>query len=108
MIIDDPPGQRESPAADRRATLDDLFMRTALRRPDALALTDPPNREAFSDGPSRRLTYAEADRMIWAIAVRLREMGLAGDAIVGLQIANTVESVLALLAVWRAGLIGMP
>jgi|SRR5262245_34060644 len=83
-------------------------MRAALRRPDAIALTDPPNREAFTDGPPRRLTYAEADRMISAIAAMLRHTGLAGDAIVSLQIANTVESVLALLAVWRAGLIGMP
>src|SRR5262245_64076843 len=102
MIIDDPPGQQEIPAADRRATLDDLFMRAALRRPDAIALTDPPNREAFTDGPPRRLTYAEADRMISAIAAMLRHTGLAGDAIVSLQIANPVESVLALLAVWRA------
>src|SRR5262249_16659457 len=108
MIIDDPRDNREIAAADGRATLDDLFRRTALRRPDALALTDPPNREAFSDGPPRRLTYAEADRMISAIAGRLRRMGLTGGAIVGLQIANTVESVLTLLAVLRAGLIGMP
>ena len=35
-------------------------------------------------------------------------MGLRQDAIVGLQLANTVESVLVLLAVLRAGLIAMP
>src|SRR5262245_25733500 len=108
IIIDDPQGHREIAAADGRATLDDLFRRTALRRPDAMALTDPPNREAFTDGPPRRLTFAEADRMISAIAAMLRQMSLRGDAIVGLQIANTVESVLTLLAVLRAGLIVMP
>src|SRR5947209_11342277 len=89
-------------------TLDDLFRRTAARRPDDIALADPPNRESFTDGAPRRLTYAQADRMISAIAGRLRRIGLNTDAIVGLQIANTVENVLTLLAVLRAGLIAMP
>jgi hypothetical protein len=91
-----------------RATLDDLFRLTAMRRPHAIALIDPPNRETFTDGPVRRLTYAQADRTINAIAGRLRRIGLNTDAIVGLQLANTVESVLTLLAVLRAGLIAMP
>ncbi len=46
--------------------------------------------------------------MISAIAGRLRRIGLHADAIVGLQLANTVESVLTLLAVLRAGMIAMP
>ena len=49
-------------------TLDDLFRRTAARRPDAIALADPPDRESFTDGPPRRLTYAETDRIVSAIA----------------------------------------
>ena len=69
-----------------RATLDDLFRRAATRRPDALALIDPPNRDALHRRPPRRLTYAQADRMISAIAGRLRRIGLRTDAIVGLQI----------------------
>jgi acyl-CoA synthetase (AMP-forming)/AMP-acid ligase II len=90
------------------AALDDLFRAAAARRPDAIALTDPPNRARFTDGAARQLTYAEADRMISAIAGRLRQMGLHADAVVGLQIANTVESVLTFLAVLRAELIAMP
>jgi hypothetical protein len=90
------------------ATLDDLFRRAAARRPDAIALIDPPNRDGFTDGKAQRLTYREADRMISAIVGRLRQMNLPTDAIVGLQIANTVESVLAFMAVLRAGLIAMP
>src|SRR5262249_2183360 len=35
-------------------------------------------------------------------------MGLSNDAIVGIQAANTVESVLSVLGVLRAGLIAMP
>ena len=46
--------------------------------------------------------------MVSAIAGRLRRIGLHTDAIVGLQLANTVESVLTLLGVLRAGLIAMP
>jgi hypothetical protein len=90
------------------ATLDDLFRAAAARRPDAIALTDPPDRARFTDGAARQLTYGEADRMISAIAGRLRQMNLHADAVVGLQIANTVDSVLAFMAVLRAELIAMP
>jgi hypothetical protein len=108
VILDDP---RSGPAPTRiggRATLDGLLRRAALRRPDAIALIDPINRESFTDGWPRSLTYAQADRMVSAIAGRLRRLGLRTDAIVAIQIANTVESVLTLLGVLRAGLIAMP
>jgi hypothetical protein len=105
VILDDLP-----PAASTGidATLDDLFRATAARRPDAIALLDPPNRASFTDGAARQLTYAQADRMISAIAGRLRQMNLHADAVVGLQIANTVEGALTFLAVLRAELIAMP
>ena len=90
------------------ATLDHLFRAAAAQRPDAIALIDPPNRASFTDGAARRLTYAQADRTISAIAGRLRQMNLHADAIVGLQIANTVDSVLTFMAVLRAELIAMP
>jgi hypothetical protein len=91
-----------------KATLDDLFRRALARRPDALALIDPPDRASFTDGPVRRLTYAEADRAISALAARLRSLGLPTDAVVAIQLPNTVESVIALLAVIRAGMIAAP
>jgi non-ribosomal peptide synthetase component E (peptide arylation enzyme) len=56
-------------------TLDHMFRRAATRRPDALALIDPPNRESFTGGPPRRLTYAETDRIVSAIASTLRGLG---------------------------------
>ena len=89
-------------------TLDDMFRRTAARRPDAVALADPPNRESFADGAPRRLTYAEADRTISAIASKLRQLRLQTDSIVGIQLPNTVESVLTILGVGRAGMIAAP
>src|SRR6185295_4149896 len=91
-----------------RATLDDLFRRAVAARPDALALIDPPDRTSFTDGPVRRLTYAQADRAISALAARLRGFGLPTDAVVAIHLPNTVESVIALLAVARAGLIAAP
>src|SRR5947209_13455209 len=91
-----------------RATVDDLFRRAAAARPDALALLDPPDRLSFTDGPVRRLTYAQADRAISALAARLRGFGLPTDSVVAIQLPNTVESVIALLAVLRAGLIAAP
>jgi len=91
-----------------RATLDDLFRRAGVRHPDALALIDPPNAGGITGGVPRRLTYAEADRAISALAVKLRGIGLQTDTVVALQLANTVESVIALLGVLRAGMIAEP
>ena len=88
-------------------TLDELFRRAAARRPDAVALIDAPNRERFTDGPPWRLNYAEADRIVSAIASRLRAM-LPTDAIVGIQLPHTVENILTILGVLRAGLIAAP
>jgi AMP-binding enzyme len=108
VILDDPRGRPGATRIGGRATLDGLLRQAAQRRPDAVALIDPVNRERFTDGGPRSLTYAQADRMVSAIAGRLLRLGLRTDAIVGLQIANTVESVLTLLGVLRAGLIAMP
>jgi AMP-binding enzyme len=94
--------------AGGRITLDDLFRAALAQRPDHVAVVDPPHREAFTAGAPRRLTYAEADRAIAAVAARLRRDGLARDEVVALQLPNTVEAVLALLGVLRAGLIASP
>ena len=82
----------------------------ALRaRPDAIALCDPPNRSKLH---RRR---AAPPHLCAGRPHRLgdRRRGCAGsdcttDAIVGIQLPNTVESVLALLGVLRAGMIAAP
>ena len=43
-------------------TLDRLLRHAASQRGDQTALIDPPNREDFTAGPPRALTYAQADR----------------------------------------------
>jgi acyl-CoA synthetase (AMP-forming)/AMP-acid ligase II len=98
----------ESVAGGNGITLDDLFRRAGVRSPDAVALADPPNREHFTDGVPRTLTYAQADRAISALAARLHGLGLATDAVVAIQLANTVEAVITLLGVLRAGMIAAP
>ena len=97
MILSDPLARPAATCISGRATLDELLSRAAVRRPDALALLDAPNRESITDGKPRRLSYRQSDRMVSAIAGRLRRMGLHTDAIVAIQMANTVENVLTVL-----------
>ena len=109
MILGDP-ARAAAPSAQGsgRVTIDAVFHGLALRRPDALALADAANRESFTDGEPRRLTYAQADRMVTAIAGRLRRMGLPTDAIIGIQLPNIAENILTMLGVLRAGMIAAP
>ncbi len=106
MILGDP--ARNTPAAGARTTLDDVFRRTVERRPDALALVDPADRADTEGVAPRHLSYAQADRMVSAIAGRLRRIGLSTDAVVGMQLPNNVESILTFLGVLRAGMIAAP
>ena len=98
----------ESDPAGARTTLDDLFRRAGVRRPDDLALVDPPNRASVTGGAPRALTFAQADRAISAMAANLRALGLQTDTVVAIQLAHTVDSVIALLGVLRAGMIAVP
>jgi hypothetical protein len=95
-------------AAAAGATLDVLFRRAGVRNAHQLALCDPPNRADFADGAPRRLTFAQADRAISAFAAKLRGFGLHADTVVGLQLPNTVESVVAFLGTLRAGMVAAP
>lgn len=78
-------------------TLDDLFRRAAIRRPQAVALCDPADREAFTGTPARSLTYVQIDNAASALAARLRALGLRNDTVVAYQLPNTVESIVTLL-----------
>jgi hypothetical protein len=91
-----------------RATLDELFRRAGVRTSSGLALVDPPNRESFTDGAPRQLTFAQADRAISVLAARLCRLGLPTDTVVAIQLANTVENIITFLAVLRAGMIAAP
>ncbi|HYS90708.1 MAG TPA: class I adenylate-forming enzyme family protein [Bradyrhizobium sp.] len=86
-------------------TLDGLFRRILARQPDALALLDPHDKQRITGQPPRRLTFAQADRAISALSAHFIEAGLPTNSVIAIQLPNTVEFMLTVLAAHRAGLI---
>jgi hypothetical protein len=86
-------------------TLDGLFLRVLARQPEALALIDPLNKPRITGQPPKRLTFAEADAAISALAAHFIEAGLPANSVIAVQLPNTVEFMLTVLAAHRAGLI---
>ncbi|MFI2511456.1 non-ribosomal peptide synthase/polyketide synthase [Streptomyces sp. NPDC018972] len=76
------------------ATLPELFERQAARTPDAVALAD-------ADG--RELTYAHVERAANRLAHRLIARGTGPERIVALALPRSAETVVAQLAVTKAG-----
>ncbi|MFJ1709172.1 amino acid adenylation domain-containing protein, partial [Kitasatospora sp. NPDC088346] len=87
----------EAPAAS--GTVTDLLDELAARTPDAVALVGP----ALAGGPAERLTFAaladRADRLARLLLCR----GLRAEQTVALALPRTTESVVAILAVLKAG-----
>ena len=86
-------------------TLDGLFRRIVARQPNALALLDPPNKSRLTGQVPKRLTFAQADQAISALAAHFIEAGLPANSVVAVQLPNTVDFMLTVLAAHRAGLI---
>lgn len=84
------------PLPDRM--LHELFEDQVRRTPDSVAIE--------YDGVS--LTYAELNRKANQLARHLRSRGVAADQIVGICMERSLEMVLSLLAVWKAGGAYMP
>ncbi|MGO9360927.1 MAG: AMP-binding protein [Xanthobacteraceae bacterium] len=86
-------------------SLDDIFRRIVARQPHVPALVDPPDkRRVTGDAPSG-LTYAEADLAVTALATQFTRSGLPGGSVIAVQLPNTVELMLTVLAALRAGLV---
>ncbi|MEA2943227.1 MAG: hypothetical protein QOD09_3756 [Bradyrhizobium sp.] len=86
-------------------TLDGLFRRLLARQPDALALADPPDKPRVTGMSPQRLTFARVDRAIAALAAHFVEAGLPANSVIAVQLPNTIEFVLTVLAAHRAGLV---
>jgi len=86
-------------------TLDGLFRRILARKPDALALRDPLNKLRITGQRPKHLTFAEADRAISALSAHFIEAGLPNNSVIAVQLPNTVEFMLTVLAAHRAGLV---
>src|SRR5437868_14095329 len=78
-------------------TLDGLFRRLLTRQPDAPALADPPDKLRITGRPPRRLTFAQADLAISALAAHFVEAGLPANSVIALQPPDTVEFARAML-----------
>ena len=84
------------------------FAARGVRSSSGLALIDPPNRESFTDGAPRQLTFAQADRAISTLAAGYAGSGCKPMPSWRSQLANTVENIITFLAVLRAGMIAVP
>ncbi|CUU59630.1 non-ribosomal peptide synthase domain TIGR01720/amino acid adenylation domain-containing protein [Parafrankia irregularis] len=77
------------------ATIPQLFDEIVARQPDAPALTS-------GDGATT-LSYAELDAAADQLADRLRRLGTTVDACVGVAVARSVDMVVAMVAIAKAG-----
>nr|WP_256468243.1 AMP-binding protein [Bradyrhizobium sp. 150] len=82
-----------------------MFQRTLMRQPHATALLDPLNKFRVTGHEPRRMSYAEADTAIGALSAYFVESGLPANSVIAIQLPNTVEFVLTVLAAHRAGLV---
>ena len=89
-------------------TLVDYFKENVARTPDAVALADPPNREALTGIKAERLTFREFDRAVDATAEALISKGIRKDDIIMVQLPNTWELAMLYLAITRAGALISP
>jgi acyl-CoA synthetase (AMP-forming)/AMP-acid ligase II len=89
-------------------TIDEAVRRAAEARPDALALADAPNRDAFFGGTPLRLTWRELDQAVDNLATTLEGVGAGKDVAVAVQLPNVVELVLTILACGRIGAVTVP
>jgi amino acid adenylation domain-containing protein len=78
---------------DVEVTIPELFARQAAATPDAVALM----------GAGRSVTYAELDRRANRLARTLRSHGVGPDDLVGVLAERSVELVVGILAVLKAG-----
>jgi len=91
-----------------RRTLDDCFRSHVAARPQRQAVVDALNRQDFTDGAPRSLTYAELDAEVTRMAQVLLDHGLTKDDIVVVQLPNGVEQFVIYLACARLGIVVSP
>jgi acyl-CoA synthetase (AMP-forming)/AMP-acid ligase II len=89
-------------------TVDGLFQDRAATGGNALALIDPRNRTALDGQPPERLTWAQLRDRVEACAAGLLSHGLRKDDVLLVQLPNTVDAIILLLAASRLGLIISP
>jgi len=89
-------------------TVDQLFDRHLVERPDELAVVDPANRAALLGSEPRRLTWRALETETTALAARLDDLGLKRGDVLGVQLPNTIELVEVYVAAWQLGIVISP
>ncbi|MGW4637724.1 amino acid adenylation domain-containing protein [Sphaerisporangium sp. NPDC004334] len=95
--LPDAPTAQDSPEAAVE-TVPALFARMAAATPDATALLCG----------DQQVGYGELDARTARLAAALRRRGVVPGAVVGVCLGRSVEALVALLAVWRAGAAYLP
>jgi acyl-CoA synthetase (AMP-forming)/AMP-acid ligase II len=89
-------------------TLHDLLAERAAEAPDALALTDPPNKNVWVDLPALRLSWREVEGRVARLAFALDRAGFVRDDVLLAQCPNIAEFALLHLACARLGVVISP
>ena len=88
-------------------TLYDFFL-AAAKRPDHLALVDPANRSAITDGEPQRFSYKQLGKCIDFLSDLFFQGGIQENDKVVVQLPNIVELPITYLALARLGAILSP
>ena len=83
--------------------IDALLRERVRQHGDIPAIVDPLNRDALMDGPFRSLTWPQLDDQVSRLAQVLLEAGIGPCDVVGVQLPNTVEFMLTVLAAHVGG-----
>jgi hypothetical protein len=96
-------GQGGAPHAP--PSLDEIFRRSVARQPHVPALIDPSDKRRITGEAPIALTYSEADHAVAALAGQFVGAGLPVGSVIAIQLPNTIEFYITVLAALRAGLI---
>jgi acyl-CoA synthetase len=88
--------------------IDALFLARVAQFGAIPAVVDPLNRDTLMDGPACTLTWPELDEEVSRLAQVLLDEGIGAGDVVGVQLPNTIEIVVAFLAIVRIGAIVAP
>ena len=89
-------------------TVDMLFQRDCAEGGDSLALVDPPNRPELDGPAAERLSWLALHDRVETLCAAFLALGIRKDDVICVQLPNTVDAVITLLAAARLGLIISP
>jgi acyl-CoA synthetase (AMP-forming)/AMP-acid ligase II len=89
-------------------TLDDYFRANTARFNHRVAVVDAPNREAFTDGAPRSLSWLDLEKEVTQLCRVLVQDGLTKDDIIIMQLPNCIEQFVVYMSCARLGVIVTP